>query len=312
MEYRDFGKTGLRVSEIGLGCGPLGHDPQADYAPLLHRALDLGVNFFDTADFYGQSRSEEWLGRALGPRRDDLIIATKFGTVVTDDGEISKEWSVDHMRRALEGSLRRLQTDHVDVYQLHSPKQSVLDDEDLLGALQELKRQGKIRFYGISLDDGQFGIDAISRWNVDAIQIMFNLFHQEPAHRFFPKAKEEGVGVIIKVPLDSGMLGGDLKPDSKPKYDDPRERWGDELTARRQDLVKELHFLTERSGRTVAQAALQFVLSFDAVSTAIPGTVSIAHLEDDAAAAGARLTEEEMSRLRSLHSGEFSGLNLGW
>jgi aryl-alcohol dehydrogenase-like predicted oxidoreductase len=312
MQYRDLGATGLRVSEIGLGCGPLGHDPEADYAPLLERALELGVNFFDTADFYAQSRSEEWLGKVLSSRRDQVVLATKFGTVRKESGELGKDWSVANMRRALEGSLRRLRTDYIDLYQLHSPPPSVLDSDDLLAALQELKEAGKIRFYGISLDDGRFGIDAIRRWNVDAIQIMFNLFHQEPAETFFPAAAEAGVGVIVKVPLDSGMLGGDLGPGSDRKFDDPRERWGGDLTARRQRLIDELRFLTEGTGRTIAQAALQFVLSFDAVSTAIPGTVSIDHLEEDIAASGGRLSVEEIARLRSLLDGDFGALNLGW
>jgi aryl-alcohol dehydrogenase-like predicted oxidoreductase len=312
MQYRDLGATGLRVSEIGLGCGPLGHDPETDYAPLLERALELGINFFDTADFYARSRSEEWLGKALSSRRDQVILATKFGTVRKESGELGKDWSVANMRRALDGSLSRLRTDHIDLYQLHSPPPSVLDSDELLAALQELKEGGKIRFYGISLDDGRFGIDAIRRWSVDAIQIMFNLFHQEPADTFFPAAAEAGVGVIVKVPLDSGMLGGELGAGSAQKYDDPRERWGEGLTARRQQLMDELRFLTEGTGRTVAQAALQFVLSFDAVSAAIPGTVSVEHLEEDAAASGSRLSAEEIARLRDLLDGGFGALNLGW
>ena len=308
MEYRDFGRTGLRVSEIGLGCGPLGADPNYDYAPLLNRALELGVNFFDSADFYGGYRSEEWLGKALSPHRDEVIIATKFGTI---PGK-GKDFSVGHMRKSLEESLDRLRTDYIDVYQLHSPAASVLDDEELLAALQREKREGKIRYYGVSTDGGQRGIDVIDRWNVDSIQIAFNLFHQNPADRFFGYAKSKGVGVIVKSPLDSGMLGGDLDPGKPTKLDDPRERWGEEETARRQQFFDEVKFLAEQTGRTYSQAALQFVLAFDGVSTAIPGTTSIEHLEENVAAAGGTLTPEEIQRIRNLRGGEFAKLNLEW
>ena len=310
MVYRDLGKTGLRVSEIGLGCGPLGSDPERDYGPLLERAFELGINFYDTADFYGGFRSEKWLGKIFSPRRDQVIIATKFGTVRTAEG-MGKDWSVAHMHRALEDSLRRLRTDYVDIYQLHSPRPAVLDDDDLLDALRKLKQQGKIRFFGISLDGAQFGLDAIRKWQPDAIQILLNFFNHEPA-ACFDEAKRQGVGLIIKAPLDSGMLGGDLMPGSPLKGDDPRGRWSQEQTAQRQRLLEELRVLAEGAGRTWAQASLTFALSYDAVSTVIPGTTSIAHLEEDAAAAGMRLSEQEMAKLSSLLSGEFVNLNLGW
>ncbi|HUU53819.1 MAG TPA: aldo/keto reductase [Armatimonadota bacterium] len=308
MEYRAFGNTGLRVSEIGLGCGPLGVDPDADYTPLLNRAVELGVNFYDTADFYSDYRSEEWLGRALASHRDRVVIATKFGTI---PGR-GKDFSISHMRSSLEESLKRLRTDHVDIYQLHSPPRSLLQDHELLAALQALKKEGKIRGYGISLDGGEFGIDAIEEWNLDSVQITFNLFHQNPAQSFFAAARRKGVAVIVKSPLDSGMLGGDLEPGKPRKLDDPRDRWSEEETTRRQRLFDEVKFLAQGTGRTWSQAALQFVLSFDAVSVAIPGTTSIEHLEQNVAAAGGRLAPEEMARLRSLHGGDFANLNLEW
>ncbi len=308
MDYRELGDTGLRVSEVGLGCGPLGIDANADYTQLLTRALDLGVNFFDSADFYSGYRSEEWLGRVLAGRRDDVIIATKFGTI---PGK-GKDFSVGHMRRSLEESLGRLKTDYIDVYQLHSPPPAVLEDDELLAALQEAKAQGKIRCYGMSLEGGDYGMEAIRRWHVDSIQITFNLFHQDPAEEFLDFAEQNGVGVIVKSPLDSGILGGDLSPGSPRKLDDARERWGEEETARRQRFSEEVEFLAEETGRTWSQAALQFALSFDAVSTVIPGTTSVKHLDENAAAAGGRLTEDELARIAGLMDGEFKSLNLDW
>jgi aryl-alcohol dehydrogenase-like predicted oxidoreductase len=308
MEYRELGDTGLRVSEVGLGCGPLGIDVTADYTELLTRALDLGVNLFDSADFYSGYRSEEWLGRVLAGRRDEVIIATKFGTI---PGK-GKDFSVGHMRRSLEESLGRLNTDYIDVYQLHSPPPAVLEDEELLAALQAAKAQGKIRCYGMSLEGGDYGMEVIRRWHTDSIQITFNLFHQGPAEEFLDFAEQNGVGVIVKSPLDSGILGGDLSPGSPRKLDDARERWGEEETVRRQRFSEEVKFLAEGTGRTWSQAALQFVLSFDAVSTVIPGTTSVKHLEENAAAAGGRLTEDELARIAGLMNGEFKSLNLDW
>jgi aryl-alcohol dehydrogenase-like predicted oxidoreductase len=283
-------------------------DPNADYAPLLRRALDLGANFFDSADFYSGYRSEEWLGEVLSPRRAEVIIATKFGTI---PGK-GKDFSVAHMRRSLEESLRRLRTDYIDIYQLHSPAPSVLDDMELLEALRQVKQEGKIRFYGLSTEGGARALAAIEKWQLDSVQITFNLFHQDPAERFFAEAKARGVGVIVKSPLDSGILGGDLSPGKPKKMDDARERWGDEETSRRQRLFDEVAFLAEGTGRTWSQAALHFALSFDAVSTVIPGTTSVKHLEENVAAAGGRLSADELARIQALDGGAFRKLNLDW
>ena len=140
----------------------------------------------------------EWLGKVLSSHRDEVVIATKFGTI---PGK-GKDFSVGHMRRSLEESLRRLRTDYIDIYQLHSPAPEVLHDEELLAALEAVKKEGKIRCYGLSTEGGQRGIDAIDKWGVDSVQITFNLFHQDPAERFFPEAERKGVGVIVKSPLD--------------------------------------------------------------------------------------------------------------
>jgi hypothetical protein len=163
----------------------------------------------------------------------------------------------------------------------------------------------------MSLDGGQFCIDAMAKWQLDAVQILFNLFNLEPACSFHA-CKESGAGLIIKAPLDSGMLGGDLLPGGPQKGDDPRERWGEEQTSQRQKLMEGLRFLTNGTGRTWSQAALQFVLSYGTVSTAIPGTTSIAHLEENASAAGGRLSNDEIRRLHGLMGGGFAELNLGW
>ena len=311
MQYRNFGNTTFRVSEIGLGCGWANYGPQIDFSGLLRRALDLGVNFYDTAAFYNNAQSEVHLGQAFAGRRDQVIIASKFGKHITPDG-LRPDWSAGFMVQTLEESLQRLQSDYIDIWQLHSPDPEVLDNAELFAALQKAQQEGKIRYYGISLDGAQFTRDALSRWKVQSIQSAFNLFDMQ-ATAVFRDLKREGAGFIARSPLDSGILGGDMLPDMpfKGEYD-PRRRWGEERTRFRQALLDEIRFLLKDNNRTWAQAALQFVLSYDAVSTAICSTTNIKHLEENVAAAGTKLSPEELQQLQGLMEGKFAELNLGW
>lgn len=311
MQYRNFGNTTLRVSEIGLGCGWANDGPQIDFIGLLRRALDLGVNFYDTAAFYNNAQSEVHLGKAFADRRDQVIIASKFGKHITPDG-LRPDWSAGFMLQTLEESLQRLQSDYIDIWQLHSPDPEVLDNAELFAALQKAQQEGKIRYYGISLDGAQFTRDAIARWQVQSIQSGFNLFAMRAAE-LFSDLQRAGVGFIARSPLDSGILGGDMLPDMpfKGEYD-PRRRWGEERTRFRQALLDEIRFLLKDNNRPWAQAALQFVLSYDAVSTAICSTTSVKHLEENVTAAGAKLSAEEIQSINNLMDGKFRNLNLGW
>jgi aryl-alcohol dehydrogenase-like predicted oxidoreductase len=177
--------------------------------------------------------------------------------------------------------------------------------------MQQLKQEGEIRSFGISLYGTDFLRESIHQWQPDVVQIHFNLFSQG-ASAAFPEAIAAGVGLMARRPLDAGMLGGDLVVGAPVKLGDPRPRWGVDLTERRQKLLDELRFLTECTGRTWAQAALQFTLSFDAISTAIPSTISTLHLQENVAAAGGRLSTEELRRIDELLAGEFPGINLGY
>ena len=309
MRTRELGRSGILVSEIGFGCGFLGHARDFDYRSFLNQALDLGITFYDTSDFYGDT--ECWLGEAFRSKSERVVIATKFGMLRDQRGAIYRDFSVAHMFRVLEASLRRLRRESIDVFQLHSPTREVLDDLELLDALRQLKRAGKIRAFGLSLYGVELAREAIVHWQPDALQIHFNLFNQEMA-AIFAEAVEAGVGLIARRPMDGGMLGGELMPQSPLKPGDPRPRWGEELTERRQKLVTEVKFLTEGTGRSLAQAALVFILSHPAITTAIPSTVNPVHLRQNVAAAGKRLSETELTRLAGLMSGEFATQNLGF
>lgn len=310
MKYRDFGKTGLCVSEIGMGCGWVRWIQDDESTRLLERAFELGINFYDSADFYFNFESEARLTKAFANKRDQVILATKFGTIPDPNGWY-QDFSVANMQKSLEGSLKRLQSDYIDIYQLHSPPLSILEQDDLLAALQQAKQEGKIRFYGISIDGAQFMRDAIDKWQVDSIQTGFNMFDMR-AVEAFPYVKEKGVGLIARSPLDSGMLGGVMQTGSELRPGDPRPRWGEEKTQRRQQALAEVKFLLENKNRSYAQAALQFILAHDAIHSAIVGTTNLDHLAENAAASGTRLTDEEMCQLQTLMGGEFKKLQVGW
>jgi aryl-alcohol dehydrogenase-like predicted oxidoreductase len=309
MRYRRLGNTNISVSEIGLGCGFLGCPTNFDSSTLFSRALDFGINVYDTGDVYGDSEAR--LGDAFSARRERVVLVSKFGSIVGEGGELRKDWSITHMREALVRSLRRLRTDYLDVYLLHSPPPEILERYELRDALLDLKRAGMIRAFGLSLYGVDFFRAAVRLWQPDVVQIHYNLFSQRSA-AVFPQALAAGIGVMARRPLDAGMLGGELLPDRPLKLGDPRPRWGVEATERRQRLLLELQFLTEGTGRNWAQAALAFTLSSDAVSTVIPSTTSLAHLEENVAAAGVRLTPEELRRIAGLIDGRFADLDLGY
>jgi aryl-alcohol dehydrogenase-like predicted oxidoreductase len=310
MHTRALGRTGIRVSEVGLGCGFL-HLPAAFDPPLLlSEAHALGVTLYDTGDFYCEYQSERWLGEAFATKRHEVVLTTKFGSI-PGEGTLHKDWSVAHMRRALHESLKRLRTSWIDVYLAHSPPPEILDRDDLFEALDRAKNEGKIRAYGLSL----YGLDllreTIRRGRADVIEIHFNLFNQEAALAF-PDAIEAGVGLIARRPMDAGMLAGALGPEVPFRPGDPRPRWGAESTTRRLKVLEALDFLRDGAKRTRAQAALQFVLSHEAIAAAIPSTTCLAHLEENAAAAGHRLDADELRTLAALLDGTFTELRFGY
>jgi aryl-alcohol dehydrogenase-like predicted oxidoreductase len=311
MRYRVLGRTGLKVSEIGLGCGFLSWDESFDVSRLFNRALELGITAYDTADFYCDYESEVWLGRAFAAERSRVVLITKFGSVPGADGKLRKDWSVDHMRRSLAESLRRLRTSHIDVYLLHSPGLDALDHVDLLHALRELKQAGTIRAFGLSLYGVELCREAMRRWQPDVVQVHYNVFAEEPAE-LLPEAHAAGVGVIARRPLDAGMLAGELGEGASPKRGDPRPRWGAELTTRRQRAFEQLRTATRGSGLSPAHVALRFVLSQPAISTVIPSTTSLIHLEENVAAAGGTLSPEELARIEQLRQNHYESAGFGY
>ena len=312
MKYRPLGKTGLMVSEIGFGGWAIGGATEAAGVPLgwgrtsdeeslaaIRKARDLGVNFFDTADIYGHGRSESLLGLVLARRRSDVVIATKVGNVRTASGDVRKDFSKRHIFLAIDGSLKRLRTDYVDLYQLHNPTLEDLRREEVQEAMDMLQSWGKIRFWGTSITTPAEGIEIVrQRWGY-ALQVLYNVLNQAPAQELFPLAKKQGFGIIARVPLASGLLTGKFRQNSVFTVEDVRQNF---LTPRRLqealERVDEVKSIVGGASRTLAEAALKFILADDAVSTAIPGAKNTHQVEANVAGSGEPLPDSIIQKLR--------------
>jgi aryl-alcohol dehydrogenase-like predicted oxidoreductase len=292
MNHRPLGDTGLRVSEIGFGTWGLGgdHGGAVAYGPAndetsraaLLAACDQGVNFFDTADLYGFGHSEELLGETFSGCRDKVVIASKGGFV----DAAKQDFSPAHLRRALENSLRRLRSDYVDLYQLHSPAINVLREQpEILTLLAELRASGKIRAWGFSARAPEEARLAILEFGAPCVQVNFNLTDQRALTcGLLDLCRERRVGVIVRTPLCFGFLTGKYKADNSFAASDHRSRWSPEQLQRWQQANDIFQFLFEANpSDTPAQIALRFCLSFPAVSTLVPGMLTVDHVRENTA-----------------------------
>ncbi len=312
MKLREFGATGMRVSEIGLGAWQLANpdwnlDDRGEALRIVRASLDAGCNFFDTAPGYGQGRSEELLGEGLKGLRKDVIICSKYSHHTPDGG---RDFDVQHIRPVLEGSLRRLQTDYLDILLLHNPPTELMDGRNVphYEELERLKAEGLIREYGVSLDWRAELETVVETTGSRAIEVFFNAFYQEPLPAF-RRAQERGVGLIVKVPLDSGWLSGRYRGDSR--FDDIRRRWPPEVVARRGALVEQFAALVP-PGTSLTHAALRYCLAQPEVSTVIPGPKSVAQTLDNFAAADHPLPDETVRAIHALWESEIAAEPLPW
>jgi len=308
MRYRDFGKTGLKVSEVGFGAWAIGGNEHGNsYGPTedktsveaIHKAVDSGCNFFDTADVYGWGHSEELLGKALKNKRDRLIIATKVGGDFYQ-GAGFQTFTDDYIRFALEKSLERLHTDYIDVYQLHNPPLKILNRPETYTVMKELKKEGKVRAWGVSIFDPVEGLAALKVGQPDSIQVAYNLFNLKPASSLIPKAHAVGCAIIAREPLANGFLSGKFEPDAVFSSGDMRQSWPQDYVLARIFAAQKLKFL-QRPGRTQTQAVLQYVLKNDLVSTVIAGAKTCPQVEENLGSGEAlALTAEELEQIKTL------------
>ena len=316
MEYRPLGRTGWNISEIGFGAWGIGGDAWGstdDKASLaaLHRTIDLGVNFIDTADVYGDGHSEQLIAQVRKARSEQIIIATKAGR------RLNPHTAAGYNRQSLtsfvERSLKNLETEALDLLQLHCPPSEVYDMPEVFGILDDLMQQGKIRFYGVSVERVDEALKAITYPNVQSVQIIFNMFRLKPAEQFFAAAREHRVGILARVPLASGLLTGKFRPQTQFAPNDHRNynRHGEAFdqgetfagvdyeTGLR--AVEELRPLVPQ-GATMAQFALRWILMFPEVTTAIPGAKNPQQAEDNVhAAALPPLSNETMRRVQEVY-----------
>lgn len=298
MKYRILGRTGWKISEISFGAwaigGAWGSVNDQESLAALHAALDHGVNFFDTADVYGDGRSERLLAKLKKERKEKFYIATKAGRRLPR--QIPEGYSRKNLTIWVDRSLKNLKTETIDLLQLHCPHPDVYYRPEVFGVLDDFVAAGKLRHYGVSVEKVEEALKAIEYPNVQSVQIIFNIFRQRPADLFFQEALRRKVGILARVPLASGMLSGKITNSSKFAKDDHRNfnRHGEAFdrgetfagvdfdTALRS--VKELKALTPKN-MTLAQMALRWILEFPAVTCSIPGAKRPAQVMENVAAA---------------------------
>ena len=311
MKRRPLGDTGMNVSEIGLGAWQLanpdwGVNDRNEALRIIQKSLETGCNFFDTAPAYGRGVSEELLGQALKSVRKDVIICTKFGHTA----EYVTDFSTSAIHPSIEASLKRLQTDYLDIVLMHNPPREMMDGRisSQYEEFEKLKAEGKIREYGVSLDWREEVDQVVDTTRSKALEVFFNALYQEPLPAF-QKAYENGVGIIVKVPLDSGWLSGRYR--NGHSFEDVRKRWPSEVIARRSELVEQFAKLVPE-GTSMAHAALQFILAQPQVSTIIPGAKSVEQALDNFAAADKQLSPEVVQSMIELWEREIMSDPLPW
>lgn len=298
------------MSDVGFGAMTIGGEifgttDDQESLRALHRALDMGMNFIDTADAYGRGHSEELLAQVLKIRRKEVVLATKGGNQFTVRQGL-RNFDPDYITSALENSLKRLQIETIDLYQLHNPSAEVMKKGEIFERLDRCKREGKIRYYGVSLETTADGLVAIETGKPDTLQVVYNILHQDPEEQLFPLAQKENVGILARVPLERGVLSGRFKATDEFYQKDWRAGVFSEDGLRQvQAAVDKLDFLVKGDVTNLAQAALRFILSHPAVSTVIPGIRTVKQVEDNLMISGKTLPSEEVARLRTLYRNEF-------
>lgn len=311
MQYRRLGRTGIEVSEIGYGAWGIGgvqwlegSDDEARRA--LNRAIDLGLNFIDTALAYGDGHSERIVGEIVRARSERIYVATKIPPKnriwPAPQVPLREVFPADYIIECTEESLRNLGLEAIDLQQLHVWQDAWADDQEWLGALEKLRAAGKVRYFGLSLNDYQPGnaLRALRLGHIDAVQVIYNIFEQAPENELFPVCRELDIGVIARVPFDEGGLTGAVRPETAFPENDFRNYFfrGD----RKQkvfDRVERLKMLLGAEAESLAELALRFTLQHDAVSTVIPGMRTRRHVESNIALSdGRRLSEGMIGRLR--------------
>jgi aryl-alcohol dehydrogenase-like predicted oxidoreductase len=315
MKYRSFGKTGWQVSEIGFGAWAIGsgwgHVSNEDALAALHTAIDQGMNFIDTADVYGDGRSERLIAQVLKVRREQVYVATKAGRRL--DPHLAEGFTRENLTAFIERSLRNLEVETLDLVQLHCPPTQVYYMPEVFGILDDLVRAGKIQYYGVSVEKVEEAIKALEYPDVQSVQIIVNIFRQRPTELFLEMARQRQTAILARVPLASGLLSGKMTPQTSFSADDHRQynRHGESFDVGETfsgvdyetglEAVAELQSLTP-SGITLAQFALRWILMFPAVTLAIPGAKNPQQARENALASDLPpIPDEVMGKIKDIY-----------
>ncbi len=317
MHHRALGRTGWKVSEISFGAwaigGSWGQVSDEDSMAALHKVIDCGVNFIDTADVYGGGRSERLIARLKKERKhnEEIIVATKAGRHLPR--QTVEGYSRENLSAWIDDSLRNLSTERLDLVQLHGPPTGLYSRPEVFGVLDDLVTAGKIRYYGVSVEKIEEALKAIEFPNVQTVQIIFNCFRQRPAELFFAQAKEKRVGILARVPLASGLLTGKLRRDSTFAADDHRNfnrrgeafDVGETFSGVDYDIglaaAEKIRALLP-AGVSMSQFALRWILMFDAVTCAIPGGKRAEQVADNCSASDLPpLTPDAMAAVQRIY-----------
>ena len=316
MRYRTLGRTAFSVSEVSFGAwaigGSWGPVQDKDSLAALHKAIDCGVNFVDTADVYGMGRSERLIAQLKRARKEEIVVATKAGRRLPS--QTVEGYSRENLTGWIEDNLRNLATDCLDLVQLHCPPTALYYTPEVFGYLDDLVKAGKIRHYGVSVERVEEALKAIEYPNVKTVQIIFNCFRLRPAELFFEQAKKRQIGILARVPLASGLLTGKFTAASQFAKDDHRQfnrngeafDMGETFSGVDYEValaaVEELRKIVP-AGMTMTQFALRWILMFDAVTCAIPGGKTVAQIADNCGASELpALSEEAMKRVAAVYA----------
>jgi aryl-alcohol dehydrogenase-like predicted oxidoreductase len=315
MQYRELGRTGWEVSTISFGAwaigGTWGDVRDEESLAALHRALDLGVNFFDTADVYGDGRSEQLLARLRSERSEPFYVATKTGRRL--EPHVADGYNRENLTAFVERSLKNLEVEALDLLQLHCPPTEVFYMPEVFGVLDDLMQAGKLKHYGVSVEKVEEALKAIEYPNVQSVQIIFNIFRQRPLDLFFGEAQRRKVGILARLPLSSGMLTGKMTRQTSFEEGDHRGHnrhgeWfdrGETFSGLDYDTglqaVEELHPLVP-ADMSMTQMALRWILMAEAVTCAIPGAKRPSQVEENVQAAGMPpFSDETMAQIRAIY-----------
>lgn len=316
MNYRSLGRTSLKISELSFGTwaigGSWGKVNDEESLRGIQSAIESGVNFFDTADVYGDGHSEELLAKATKGKEDEIHIGTKFCRAgnIHDPQNYSKKT----VRSYCEASLKRLNRDTIDLYQVHCPPLEILKQGSVFEALDELQKEGKIKHYGVSVETVEEGLYSIEHSNVSTLQVIFNIFRQKPLEQLLPLAYEQGIGILVRLPLASGLLTGKFTRDSTFEKDDHRHfnQNGEKFNVgetfaglefnRGVELSNELNWISEGRGN-MSRAALRWILDHEEVSCVIPGFRTVKQVQDNLKALEVpSFSEDDKQRLSDFYS----------